>query len=260
MRRATASGLIGLVFLLCTPRPASAQWGIIKWLEELSGPGRIVVNQLDIHFGCRWKDQPQKPTGSTDDPFKKALRTAPVLPDLACDQNPFPRKSDGTRYADAALWKSVHHYYIVGVTLPWFKGTGTNPLDYAPGTKKDHLSVYGLTGGVAYRLSSVTDLAVVGGVMHFSSSTTTGFETSIIDPHIVIRPFATLAPKWEQAVAVRLDAVWFPQGFTLDDFGATGGSPMSGKSELVTEIGIQINVGALLWFVGRPVPAGTSGR
>jgi hypothetical protein len=52
MRRATASGLIGLAILLCTPRPASAQWDIIKWLEGLSGPGHFLLFGGEVHLGC----------------------------------------------------------------------------------------------------------------------------------------------------------------------------------------------------------------
>ena len=44
MRRAMTTGLIGLAILLGIARPASAQWNIIKWLEELSGPGHFVLN------------------------------------------------------------------------------------------------------------------------------------------------------------------------------------------------------------------------
>jgi len=59
MRRATASVLIGLAIVLGSARPASAQWGIIKWLEGLSGPGHFTMWSVESHFGCIKKAQPE---------------------------------------------------------------------------------------------------------------------------------------------------------------------------------------------------------
>ena len=224
MRRAVASGLIGLAILLCAARPASAQWKIIKWLEELSGPGNFVVNQIDVPLGCRLKDQKDK---SLDwHPF--------------CDQNLFPRA--GTSESDRQrAWKSVRWFLVGTVTFPWFTGTGTNPLDYPPGEKKEHVTVWGASGGWVYRVSEVTDLGVSTGFLSLSGSTEETTKKWVTDLYAVVRPLATLNSRWEQAIEVRLGAQLFPQGFINKDFGATGDT-LTGKAEIITQVGIGFNV------------------
>jgi hypothetical protein len=111
------------MLVLASARPASAQWDIIKWLEELSGPGHLILNHFDLRVGCRWKEQPEVQPQAGD--FAALVWTAPAgVPAVLCDQNPITRK-DGT-YAGQALWKSVQSFFTVGITAPWFTGTGTN--------------------------------------------------------------------------------------------------------------------------------------
>ena len=52
MRRAFAVVLMGVALTLLLPRPASAQWGWFKWINELSGPGDFVLNGTTVTFGC----------------------------------------------------------------------------------------------------------------------------------------------------------------------------------------------------------------
>jgi len=221
MRRATTIGLIGLVLLLGAARPASAQWRIIKWLEELSGPGDLVVNQIDVPFGCRGKD--------------KSLDWLPF-----CDQKFFPLAA-ASKSDRLTAWKSVRWFFVGTVTLPWFTGTGTNPLDYPPGEGEAHASVWGLSGGWAYRVSEVTDVGISAGFLQLSGSTAKNTNKFVTDFYTVIRPLAALNSRWEQAIELRLGAQVFPQGFTLEDFGATGGS-LTGEAETITQIGIRFNV------------------
>jgi hypothetical protein len=224
MRRATTIGLIGLVLLLGAARPASAQWRIIKWLEELSGPGDFVVNQIDVPFGCRGKDQKDE-----------SLDWRPF-----CDQNLFPRTA-ASESARQTAWKSVRWFFTGTVTFPWFKGTGTNPLDYPLGEEKEHVKVWGLSAGWVYRVSEVTDLGVSTGFLSLAGSTEKSTKKWATDLYTVIRPLATLSPRWEQAIEVRLAAQLFPQGFENDDFGANG-ETLSGKGEIITQFGISFNV------------------
>jgi hypothetical protein len=123
---------------------------------------------------------------------------------------------------------------------------GNEPLEYPPGEKKAHVTALGLTGGWVYRLSAVTDVGVAAGSMRFSGSTAKSFSKFITDFYTVIRPLSTLGSRWDQALEVRLEASWFPQGFTLDDFGATSGS-LNGKTELMTQFGINLNLYNLVW-------------
>jgi hypothetical protein len=239
MRRATTIGLIGLVLLLSAARPASAQWRIIKWLEELSGPGHMVVQQLEIRFGCRWKDQPEQ--GKEREAFSESMRKAPLSRRLIfCDLNSTPRE-DASKYKGQPALESVHSFFTVTGTAKWFTGTGTNPLEYPPDTKKAHPTVWGLSGGWAYRLSEVTDLGFTAGFLRLSGRTETTTTAFVSDLYTVLRPLATLGPRWDQLIEVRLVAQVFPKGFTLADFGADSGS-LNGEFEIITQVGIAVNI------------------
>jgi hypothetical protein len=43
-----------------------------------------------------------------------------------------------------------------------------------------------------------------------------------------------------------LDATWYPQGFTLEDFGAISG-PLNGDGEVIFQIGLVVNLAYLGW-------------
>ena len=239
MRQASVIGLMGLAIVLCAARPASAQWAIIKWLEELSGPGKVMVQRIDLaHFGCRWKDQPR---GKDATAFNASVaRTNSLERALVCDSNPFQRGGVGY-YADKPLWKSVESFFTVNLTAPWFTGTGTNPLEYPEGEARENLRFWSLTGGWTYRPSEYADLSVAAGPAWLSSSTTKTTTKFVTDFGVLIRPLVKMGRRWDQTVGVLLSAQWFPEGFTLQDFGATAGS-LDGRSEFITQVGVTINI------------------
>ena len=237
MRRATTTGLIGLAILLATAQPASAQWDWIKWLEELSGPGHFVLYGGETHVGCQFKTLGDAKTNSE---LQAQARTGPaILRGLFCDQN--PREVTLSPTNTTHVWKQVRSFWSIMSAY----GTGTNPLDYPAGEKREKTTAWTLTAGPVYRVSAVTDLGASVGVVKFSGSTAKSFNKLIVDPYIVIRPLALLNSEWEQTFAVRLDATWFPQGFTLEDFGATAG-PLNGKTEVIFQIGLMVNVAQYL--------------
>ncbi len=125
MRRATASGLIGLAILLCTPRPASAQWDIIKWLEGLSGPGHFLMFGGEVHLGCITKSPPTA-TEQERASIKAAFETGPqALRAIFCDQNPTPVK--GAKETGRQVWKDVKAYFTVAYAQSL---KGQDHLDY----------------------------------------------------------------------------------------------------------------------------------
>jgi len=231
MRRAMTTGLIGLALLLTAARPASAQWNIIKWLEELSGPGHFVLNGAEVHLGCQLKGQANAETQTA------ATQGPAILRGLFCDQNLTTPKGSTTQ-----VWKEVRYFFAVLAA----GGTGTNPLGYPAGEKKDKVSAWTITGGPVYRLSAATDLGASVGFVRFSGSTTRSFNKFVVDPYVVIRPLVLLDHKWEQLLGVRLDATWYPQGFTLEDFGAISG-PLNGDGEVIFQIGLVVNLAYLGW-------------
>ena len=141
---------------------------------------------------------------------------------------------------DPATWNNIK--WFVGAQLLW--GRGTNPLTYPTTvTKKEHVSAQSYAASITYRVSRVTDVAANVGFVRFSGAEGIAFNKFTFDPYISIRPLATLTDgRLERLVELRFGALMFPQGFTLADFGATGGSPLTGNAEMITHLGIYVTV------------------
>ena len=218
-------GVIGMMSLLATARPASAQWNIIKWLEELSGPGYFVLYGGEVHVGCVFDKVDVKISGTGP----KGLRV------LFCDQNRTPVDS-------RQVWEKTRFF----VAIQAAGGTGTNPLEYPAGEKKDRTSVFTFGGGPVFRLCPALDVGASVGVAKFSGSTSRSVTKAVIDPYVVIRPLVKAPEDLRQYFALRINATIFPQGFTLEDFGATAGS-LDGKAEVVFQLGFVFNLAYLGW-------------
>ncbi len=229
MRRAMTTGLIGLAILFGIARPASAQWNIIKWLEELSGPGYFVLYGGEVHVGC---DLFRKANKELD----TAARTGPAaLRKLFCDQNP-------TAVGSSRVWEQTRLFLAVQGAV----GTGSNPLEYPAGEKKDRTWAWTLGAGPVYRFGPVADVGTSLGVAHFAGSKVESTSKFVIEPYVVIRPLAKGPDNLKQYFSVRLSASMFPQGFTLQDFGATAGS-LNGEAETVFQIAFVFNFAYLGW-------------
>lgn len=213
MRRLTCTGLIALAILVGFARPASAQWSLLKWLEELSGPGDFVMNGVDVALYCG--------------PKTVSAKNTEVYGYLFCDRDP-------------ATWTDVK--WAVGAQLLW--GRGTNPLTYpSTVTKKEHVSAQSYAASLTYRVSRVTDVAADIGFVRFSGAEGIAFNKFVFDPYIAVRPLATFTDgRWERSFEIRFGALMFPQGFTLADFGADGGAPLAGDAELITHLGFYVTV------------------
>lgn len=216
MRRLTGTGLIALALLVGFARPASAQWDLLKWLEELSGPGPFFVSGPEATFYCPGAHARAK---LDDKDFG-----------LLCDR-------------EAATFKHVKFY--VGASVLW--GSGHNPLTYAGQPDNPHRSVstQSYAGILGYRLWNWADVASQVGLAHFSAEGT-GTVKFFLDPYAAVRPLA-FCPKTksiERLVEARVGLLLFPQGFTLADFGATGGS-LTGKAEFVWHLAFLIDFTAL---------------
>jgi len=225
MRRAMTTGLIGLAILFGIARPASAQWNIIKWLEELSGPGYFVLYGGEVHVGCKFDKVDSKITATGP----KALRV------LFCDQNP-------TVVDSSRVWERTRFFWAIQGAV----GSGSNPLDYPPGEKKNNVSAWTLSAGPVYRLGSAADVGTSLGFAQFAGSTVKSTTKVVIDPYVVIRPLVRWKDDLKQYFAVRINATVFPQGFTQEDFGATAG-PLKGEAEVILQVALVFNFAYLGW-------------
>jgi hypothetical protein len=243
MRRATASGLIGLAILLCTPRPASAQWDIIKWLEGLSGPGDFWMIGGEVHLGCVTK---APATGAEQDraSIKVAFETGPqALRSLFCDQNPTPVK--GAKDTGRQVWKDVKAYFTVAYAQSL---TGNDPLDYPAGSEKHDPYLKIFTAGAAYRWNQWFDTGMAAGTATFtgSSSSSGNFNKLLLSPYVVVRPLARVSKgELQRLVSLKLDFLIFPEGFTDAEFGATG-TKLDGHAELVPTFVVRIDFARFL--------------
>ncbi len=79
-----------------------------------------------------------------------------------------------------------------------------------------------------------------------SSSSSTSFNKLLLNPYLVVRPFARVGNgKLQRVVSVKADFMIFPAGFTDAEFGATG-TKLNGHAELVTPIVIVIDFARFL--------------
>ena len=228
MRRAMTTSLIGLALLLTAARPASAQWNIIKWLEELSGPGKFTMYGGEVHFGCNYP----RGVDAESNQGPKAFRA------LFCDQNPTPAGS-------GRVWEQAHLFW----TAQLAGGTGSNPLGFDQQDEaRDRAWVWSVGAGPSYRICSVVDTGVTLNYTFLSASKTEWTSQVSIEPHVVIRPLANakVPEGLRQYFGVRLGYSIFPKGFTLDDFGADTGS-LDGKAEGVFTVAFVFNWAHLGW-------------
>ena len=223
MRRLTVTGLIALAILVGFARPASAQWSFLKWLEELSGPGPFHMNGLDAGFYCPNAHARARLTDSHSD-FR-----------LFCDK-------------EVGLFRDVKFY----VGFSFLTGSGNNPLTYAgqPDDSNRSVSAQSYAAIVGYRVSRWADVATQVGAVHFSAEGT-GTDKFFFDPYVAVRPLAALngpiKDRFRDFVQVRFGVLLFPQGFTLADFGASGG-PLTGKAEAVWHLGVLVDITSFLPF------------
>jgi hypothetical protein len=224
MRRAIAVGLIGFALTLMSARPASAQWGWFRWIQELSGPGPIALQGVTVTFGCaQGKIQ-----------TKEEREKSPLYGYVFCD------------YANN--WKSIRHFY--GVTAMW--GDGENNLVFPADREKLERvksSLYLAFGTL--RLHPGFD---VGGSLGFTRFTGTPDITAtkfIINPFVVVRPVGlflkpekagSVANFFGRAIEFNAGLIILPQGFHLSDFGAIGGPDWSGDPEFNGQIGLKIRI------------------
>lgn len=223
MRRTIAIGLIGFAVTLLSPRPASAQWGWFRWIQELSGPGDFDLNGFVVTFGC-------VEGSSTAQGSRENHSPAPVRY-VFCDKS--------------SRWKHVKRF--MGAT--YALGDGTNNLEYPVGVEKlerVRASIYTVTG--AFRINPYVDAGGSGGFMRFEGTPDVIVTRYLLEPFVAVRPLAFLADKGDsdsardrlaRAVEFNGALVIFPQGFRLSDFGAIAGPDWSGKPEAVFRVGFR---------------------
>ena len=220
MRRSTAIGLLALTMTVLSARPASAQYGWFKWIQELSGPGPFKVAGATVTVWC-----------DGDDAFTQGVAKENVVyRKLGCDRVPF-------------LWPTAK--FFVTASAGW--GKGENNLEYPE--KESNLSAVVLQVGGAFRPAKWFDVGAGVGLLRLSGAPET-VSKAFVEPFVSIRPLAGLggpgrsvaADSWARAVDLTLALTIFPQGFRLDDFGAVGGPNLTGSAEFLKGFVIKIGL------------------
>jgi hypothetical protein len=224
MRRAIAIGLIGFAVSLLSPRPASAQWGWFRWIQEMSGPGPLALQGVTVTFGCAQGDVETK-----EAPAKAALYRY-----VFCD------------YANN--WKSIKHFY--GITTMW--GDGENNLIFPAGHEKlERVKTSLYLGFGTLRLYPGLDVGAALGFTRFTGTPDITVTKFIINPFVAVRPVGlfldkdkagSLANFFGRAIEFNAGLIILPQGFHLNEFGAIGGPDWSGDPEFNGQIGLKFRI------------------
>lgn len=203
MRRYVLIALTTVGMLLTAARPADAQWFFLKWLEELSPPGKFDTTGIHVTLLCVNDDN--KPKGG-----------------FFCDKDP-------------RTWRSVKAYYGFDVSTGW----GDNNFTYPAGAEKlPHLTVNTVTGSGAARFKPWLDVGGSIGFARFSGQTGTAFSKTLFSGFAAVRPLANLPLKnlddswrsfWQRLIELRGGLYVLPQGLTLANLGATGATDSAGN-------------------------------
>jgi hypothetical protein len=249
MRRVAAIVGICVALVASSATPAFAQWEWFKWIQELSGPGPFVARYaVTPTFGCKMT---RLLAGQTQDQVNAEVASAFRLPRLAfCDTLDYN-------------WRNVR--FFGAATVTFLDGEGHNNLDFAPALERhDKVKARLFMGRFVVRLHELLDAGVGAGVMQFVATPTVTLNRTVIDPFVAIRPGAILLfiggnaarpagdiPRWidylARSVHFTVGGTFYPQGFTVEDFGAFGivgrtGSHLRGTPELIGHWGARITI------------------
>jgi hypothetical protein len=208
MRRYVLIALTAVGLLLTAARPADAQWFFLKWLEELSPPGKFETTGLHVTMLC----VSDKETVSTTEWTER--RTD--MKYLFCDRDP-------------NTWKKVKGYYGFDVSTGW----GANNFTYPAGAEKlPHISVKTVSATGAARFNPWIDVGGSVGWARFSGQTGTAFNKTVLGGFVALHPLVGLAPKsnfWQRFLELRGGLYVLPEGLTLQNLGAIGATDSAGN-------------------------------
>jgi len=194
MRRYVLIALTAVGMLLAAARPADAQWFFLKWLEELSPPGKFETTGLHVTMLC-----------VADHRDADAFRDRrPDMKYLFCDRDP-------------ETWRKVKGYYGFDVSTGW----GANDFTYPAGAEKlPHITVNTVTASGAARFNPWID---AGGSL--------GFNKTLIGAFVALHPLggAKVSPFWQRFLEARVGIYVLPQGLTLANLGAIGATDGAGN-------------------------------
>ncbi len=215
---------------LALARPADA-W-IIRWIDDLSGPGPFKGVEFEWQVVCLGDPPPPaSPTGAKQEfePDKEGLRAAAAVvvgllgPTCIVDRVPPGR----TRRASFNLGVGLYASY-----------RNELPFDDLPADPKHpdkEVKLTTLQPSFQVRLFRGVDIGAGGGAMWFSGPRFTSFRRAFLEPlRVDVRPAlfrwsdkkCTSAgePCWQRTPVVRFSYFVVPAGFNAVDFGARPGS------------------------------------
>ena len=230
MRHARAVVLLVLAVLLFSPTAAFAQWNIIRWIQELSGPGPFEVNYgLDINVLCVPKENTKRAEGTDMKGHPREYRW------LFCDQERFE-------------WRNVQRYYGFAVGV----GDGENNLVFPDGvTGNPKVRLYYFAARGAWRPYPLVDVGALAGMHRFSARPGVVVSRFILDPYISLRPFGLVGKNERdkakdilaRLIEFNVGVTIYPEGFKVEDFGAIStknGTLLSGNAEAIPHVGLRI--------------------
>ena len=216
MRSFKVSVLLGALLVIMMPAPAHAWFG---WLDNLSGPGYFIGDEVEIRLFCFKGDEGGEP-----------VRVVSVTVESGC-----------------WLVKRKHHKISINLIAGVYGALSKGDLQYADpqANKKIGLFDYGVLGSY-----SILDQRVElkGGLEgnYFYGPAFDNFTRLSVAGFFDWKPFARKGASeqaWRDIVTLRLGALYFPDGFDSTDFGATPGG-FHTTHELIPFVGVAYDFGA----------------
>ena len=226
--RIMRSGLIGAIgaFLLLVPSVSEAQW---RWLDKLSGPGPFVGVQGEIKLFCSYEPGEQ----DQGEPRNLAL-LIPILSSPCV----FPTK--GERLPEKRNWAvgvatglaasfandlsyegnpSTSERVVINVPLELFADVALRPLNKG----LSRLELGGFVG--THLFFGASPLPFVDGTDVIPST-----QKAVVGVRLSLRTFTLYGQKRTiGSVKVRSGVMFYPDGFTAEDFGAQPGWSERGR-------------------------------
>ena len=233
MRSFKVSVLLGALLVIMMPAPAHAWFG---WLDNLSGPGYFIGDEVEIRLFCFKGDEGGEP-----------VRVVSVTVESGC-----------------WLVKRKHHKISINLIAGVYGALSKGDLQYADpqANKKIGLFDYGVLGSYSILDQRVELKGGLEGNYFFGPAFDNFTRLSVV-AFLDWKPFAGKGPSpaplpkptppqpvadankpaWRDIVTLRLGALFFPGGFDSSDFGATSGLH-SNHDLILPFMGVVLDFGA----------------
>jgi hypothetical protein len=217
MRSVKGSFLLGVLLVIMMPAPAHAWFG---WLDNLSGPGPFVGDEIEIRLACFFGDG-----GGPS-------RVIPIVVETGCLKG-----------------KSSHHRLSIDLIAGWYLAIANKNIPYTDPNVNRRTGLINYGAVLSYSTKDQR-IELKGGLErnYFYGPAFDNFTRLSVVSFIDWKPFSyakedSNEKNWRDIVTLRLGALLFPSGFDSTDFGATQGA-FHTNHDFIKFVGLVFDFGA----------------